>query len=364
MTPKILIIGSTGTLGSKLINFCSSKKIKIDTITCFKNINKLQTQKKIHKIKNQFSLSKTDDINKFKKHIKINKFNIIYFLDHGPYSLNFLDIILKNNSNSIIAIANKEMLIVGGNLILKKIKISKNKFVPLDSEHFSLQKINFSNKNISKIYITASGGPFYFKKNINLNKVSLKLVLNHPKWKMGYNNSIDSSNFINKILEIFELSYIYEIDLSKIDFLISREAYIHSIVEFKDGTTTLNCFNNDMLITLTSPLSNYFSINNQTIKKNYLDISNLKLETFKDRRFKIYKYYSLLKNLNHKIQIKFLLLNKIAQKQYLNGSINYNYIMNFIFNNLKTTDRSFKLNTFQQIIKYVKYIEKKYDKNN
>ena len=164
MTPKILIIGSTGTLGSKLIDFCSSKKIKIDSITCFKNINKLQTQKKIHKIKNLFSLSNSDQIDKFTKHIKINKFNIIYFLDHGPYSLNFLDIILKNNSDSIIAIANKEMLIVGGNLILKKIKISNNKFVPLDSEHFSLQKINFNNNNISKIYITASGGPFYFKK--------------------------------------------------------------------------------------------------------------------------------------------------------------------------------------------------------
>lgn len=361
MIPKILIIGSTGTLGSKLIDFCSSKKIKIDTITCFKNINKLQNQKKIHKIKNQFSLSNSEDINKFKKHIKINKFNIIYFLDHGPYSLNYLDTILKNNSNTIIAIANKEMLIVGGNLILKKILFSGNKFVPLDSEHFSLQKINFNNEMISKIYITASGGPFYFKKNLNLNRVSIKSVLKHPKWKMGFNNSIDSSNFINKILEIYELSYIYEIELDKIDFLISREAYIHSIIEFKDGTTTLNCFNNDMLITLTSPLSNYLPINYLKTKKNYLDISNLKLETFNDRRFKIHKYYSLLKSLNHKYQIKFLLLNKIAQKKYLNGSINYNYIMNFIFSNLKTSDSSFKLNTFPQIIKYVKYIEKKYD---
>ena len=84
--------------------------------------------------------------------------------------------------------------------------------------------------NIKKIYITASGGPFYFNKKINLNKVKFKKVLSHPKWKMGKNNLIDSSNFINKILEIYELSYIYNIDLNKIDFLISKEAYIHSII--------------------------------------------------------------------------------------------------------------------------------------
>ena len=67
---------------------------------------------------------------------------------------------------------------------------------------------NNINKEIDKVYITASGGPFYFKKKLNLNKVSLKQVLKHPKWDMGKNNSIDSSNFINKMLEIIELSII------------------------------------------------------------------------------------------------------------------------------------------------------------
>ena len=76
--------------------------------------------------------------------------------------------------------------------------------------------------DINKVYITASGGPFYFQKKINLNKVSLKQVLNHPKWNMGKNNSIDSSNFIKKLLEIYELSIIFNIDINKIDFLVSK----------------------------------------------------------------------------------------------------------------------------------------------
>ena len=113
---------------------------------------------------------------------------------------------------------------------------------------------NNVNKEIDTVYITASGGPFYFKKNINLNKVSLKQVLKHPKWNMGKNNSIDSSNFINKMLEILELSIIFNIDINKIDFLVSKNAYVHSIVIYKNSTVLINCFDNNMLIPLVSPL--------------------------------------------------------------------------------------------------------------
>ena len=82
---------------------------------------------------------------------------------------------------------------------------------------------NLDKKIVKKVFITASGGPFYFDKSIDLNKVNFKQVISHPKWKMGINNSIDSSNFINKILEIHELSIIYDIDIKKIDFLISQK---------------------------------------------------------------------------------------------------------------------------------------------
>ena len=127
------------------------------------------------------------------------------------------------------------MIIAGGKLLINKINKSGNKLVPLDSEHFSMINSNINNNDIDKVYITASGGPFYFKKNINLNKVNLNKLLNHPKWNMGINNSIDSSNFINKILEIFELSIIFNIDINKIDFLVSKNAYVHSIIIYKDN---------------------------------------------------------------------------------------------------------------------------------
>ena len=90
------------------------------------------------------------------------------------YHLTYLNHFLKFNKNSIIAIANKEMIIAGGLIISKKIKKTNNIFIPLDSEHFSLLNSNINNNNIKKIFITASGGPFYFNKKINLNKVNSK----------------------------------------------------------------------------------------------------------------------------------------------------------------------------------------------
>ena len=87
----------------------------------------------------------------------------------------------------------------------------------------------------------------------------LNKLLNHPKWNMGINNSIDSSNFINKVLEILELSIIFNIDINKIDFLVSKNAYVHSIIIYKNNTVLINCFDNNMLIPMVSPLIKIFN---------------------------------------------------------------------------------------------------------
>ena len=256
---KIIIIGSTGTLGTKLLNYCSKNNIKIDTITGYKNQSKLNYQSKKFNC-NFFLLSDTNQKNNFCKYLSKANFDLVYFLDFGSSSLFYFKYLLKKNYKSTFAVANKELIIAGGIFLMKLIDQYKCSFIPLDSEHFSLIKSNITNHPIKKVYITASGGPFYFKQKINLNNVSLKEVLNHPKWRMGINNSIDSSNFVNKFLEMFELSSIYNIDLNNIDFLISKNAFVHSVVCFKDSTFMLNCFNNNMLISLIYPLNTLFKL--------------------------------------------------------------------------------------------------------
>ena len=362
MSVKIVIVGSTGKLGSKLLNFTNKNFIPIYGITCYKNYKKLNIQKNKYNINKTFVLNNFIDRNKFLKLLE-KKIHILYFLDFGSLSLSYLNHFLNFNKKSIIAIANKEMIIAGGSLLQTKIKKTGNTFIPLDSEHFSLINSNVNNNNIQKIFITASGGPFYFNKKLNLNNVNSKLVLSHPKWKMGNNNLIDSSNFINKILEIFELSYIFDIPLDKIDFLISKEAYIHSIIHYNDNTLSFNCFINDMLITLIKPLSFFYKIKPMSLNQSYLNSDNLKLERPIDKRFTIFNYKNELIKLPHSQQIKLMIINNSAHKLYLSNKLEYNNIINYIMSEISNKSHNIKLNSFKSILKFIKSINDYYKTN-
>ena len=362
MKPKILVIGSTGKLGSKLLRFSSKNYINIDAICCYKNKKKLFFQSQNFYIKNKFILSDLGDSKNLLDYIKSNKIDIIYFLDFGSQSIKYLNYFLKYQSNSIVAIANKELIIAGGNILMKSIKKKNCIFIPLDSEHFSLFNSNLVDSEIKKIFITASGGPFYFNKNLNLKEVSFSNVLSHPKWSMGKNNLIDSSNFINKILEIFELSYIYNIDLEKIDFVVSPEAFIHSIIQSNDGSVTLNCFDNDMIITLIKPLKYFYNFKSKTNSTLFLKHKSYYFEKFSDDRFEIVKYFKKLKNFSHLEVIQFMLLNNVAQKKYLSGNINYLNIVPFILKRIEFGSKKYKLNTLSNIEKTLKILINKYEK--
>lgn len=357
--PNIFIIGSTGKLGKKILSYSNKNNINIFGITCFSNDRLLQSQSLRFNIQHHFSLSGKKDTLKMYKFLSNYKIDIIYFLDTGSESLSHLITFNKTQKNSIIAIANKELLIAAGPLLNKLLKKNNNILIPLDSEHFSLLNSKISNDNISKIQITASGGPFYFKKNIDLNNVKMSQVLSHPKWSMGKNNLIDSSNFVNKILEIFELSHIFNIPLNKIDFLISQPTFIHSVIQYSDSSIQLNCFNNEMLIPLIKPLSFFYKLNSQEFvsKYKFKNNQNYIIEDKLDKRFKIFKYTKLIKSFSHSQQIVFLLKNKYAQKKYLSGSMQYNNIVPYIMNDITSSKYKKELNTFNDVIKYIYFIK-------
>ena len=356
ITPKILIIGSTGILGLKIIKYLNDLNVPIETATCFNNLKLLKKLKVKFNIKRTFCLNqnKSNDYSVLLNHVRENKYDIVYILDTELNSIPLIQSSLKFQKNCVYATANKELVIAGGKILINLIN-KNNIFLPLDSEHFSLIDItNYEIDKIKKVYITASGGPFYFTKK-KLKNVKLKEVIKHPKWKMGKDICINSSNFINKAFEILELSTIFGIPLNKIDILLSKEALVHSVVSFTDGRYTFNIFNNDMLIPLIKPLEKF---NLPTKINNKIDLSlykNFKLAYPKnDIRFPLLKKIKLIKTFNHSQQILFLILNKKAHNLYLSDKLRYNQIVNYIFSNMSNYNYKYNLLNLDDIIKYYK----------
>ena len=360
MKLKILILGATGVLGRKLIKHLYSLNVSVHSAVCFKKIKLLKKLSIDYSIKNIYSLSNIDDKNSLESILSKTKFNIIYCLDSNLTSFPLIINSLKFQYKCIYAIANKDLVIAGGKLFINKVQSSNNLVCPLDSEHFSLIDLySFNKNNIKKIYITASGGPFYFKTR-DINQVTKKEVLSHPKWKMGKDISIDSSNFINKIFEIFELSIIYDFPLEKIDFMISRDALVHSVIEFNDGRYMLNIFKNDMLIPLTKPLENFGYTKKFNTKLNLENYKSFRLRFRNaDKRFKIFNKINSIKKFNHYDQINFLILNKHAHKLYLSEKLKYDNIIDYIFKNLKRVNKNYKFRSLNDIVKYVNNVQNK-----
>ena len=310
---KIIILGSTGSIGRQTIEIIgkNKKNFKIILLSTNKNINILSKQIKKFNVQNVI----VTDINSFKKikkkFKKINVFNNFEKLDKiikskVDYTMSAISgfdglrptikIIKKTKK---IAIANKESIICGWELIKKELKKNKTTFIPVDSEHFSIWSvIRDSHKDeIEKIILTASGGPFLNEKNIK--KVKLINALKHPNWKMGKKISVDSATLMNKIFEVIEAKKMFDLELDKFDILIHPKSYVHAIVKFKNGLIKIIAHDTDMKI----PIYNSIYIDEKkqyyfNLKKINLEILNsLNLQKVNDKKFPVIK---LLKKLNNK----------------------------------------------------------------
>jgi len=260
MTKKIAILGSTGSIGKCLLKIIEKdlKSFNVILLTANKNYRELFNQAKKFKVKNLIisdheSYCKAKAINK-NKNIQIyngfDKFSEI-FKTKVDYSMNSivgldglkpgLDIIKYSKT---VAIANKESIICGWNLIKKKLIKYNVNFIPVDSEHFSIwSSLNSNNHRIEKIYLTASGGPFYKRRFSELDNIKISQALKHPTWKMGKKISIDSATLMNKIFEVIEASKIFNVDLKKINIIIHPTSYVHALIKYSNGL--INCIAHD-----------------------------------------------------------------------------------------------------------------------
>ena len=187
-----------------------------------------------------------------------------------------------------IAIANKEAIICGWDLINGKIKKYKTNFIPVDSEHFSIWyalKNNFD--KIEKIYLTASGGPFNKMSIKKFKNIDIKQALKHPNWKMGKKISIDSATMMNKVFEIIEAKNIFNVSYKKLSILIHPKSYIHAIVKFNNGMTKIIAHDTSMKI----PILNSLNLNSDGLikskKLNLMILNNLDFQHVDKNKFPV-----------------------------------------------------------------------------
>ncbi len=150
--------------------------------------------------------------------------------------------------NKIIALSNKETLVVGGEIVLKELKNSKAKIYPIDSEHAAMQHLltRIPKEEVKDIYITCSGGALRDYPMDKLDEVTPEMALNHPRWKMGAKITIDSATLLNKAYEVIEAHYLFGFDLNQINVLMHKESIIHALVNLCDHSFIAHLGTSDM----------------------------------------------------------------------------------------------------------------------
>jgi 1-deoxy-D-xylulose-5-phosphate reductoisomerase len=224
-----------------------------------------------------------------------------------------------------IAIANKESIICGWSLIKKKLKKYNTKFIPIDSEHFSIFELIKNEKinNIKKIYITASGGPFLNIKKSKLNKFVPKNAIKHPTWKMGKKISVDSSTLINKVYELIEAKKIFNLDYDKFEIIIQPTSYVHAIVEFNNGISKILTHPTSMKIPIYNSLLFNSKISNLSENIDIDKINNLNFQKIDKSKFPVFSLLNKLENLDSLFETVLVASNDVLVELFLKEKIKF-----------------------------------------
>lgn len=254
MVNTLSILGSTGSIGTQALDVARKLNLNICALTAYSNIDILEQQVREFKpsLAVVFSQEKAED---FKTKIADTNTKVLCGMDGLVEAsvISSADMVLNSlvgmvgltptlsalNSGKDVALANKETLVAGGSLVMDAVKKNNVNMYPVDSEHSAifqcLQGMN-DKKELKKLILTASGGPFFGKSANDLKDVTVKEALNHPNWSMGAKITIDSATMMNKGLEIIEASWLFDMPQDKIDVVVHRESIIHSMIQFVDNS--------------------------------------------------------------------------------------------------------------------------------
>jgi 1-deoxy-D-xylulose-5-phosphate reductoisomerase len=341
---KILLLGSTGSIGVNVLNVVKNfpDKFRITALTVNTRIDLLEPQIK------EFSpevvvVTNTAAGEELKKRIN-NKCKVYtgveglcriaaetdydIFVGAMVGSAGLLPTVEAVKRGKRIALANKETLVVAGELITSLAKTYNSEIIPIDSEHSAIFQCIVGEKSseIEKLILTASGGPFLKKNKEELNRVTVKEALNHPNWSMGNKITIDSASLMNKGLEIIEAQWLFGLHPDKIEVLVHPQSIIHSMVQFIDGSIKAQLGLPDMKLPIQYALTYPERMGNGFERTKLAEIGKLTFEKPDMDKFECLKlaYYAMEQGGTAPCTLN--AANEVAVDKFLKGEINFNKI--------------------------------------
>ena len=348
---NIYLLGATGSIGSQVLEIIRNSEFVLKGCSCGKNI------KKMEEIINEFHPKYVSVIEKSDYEYLQNKYPDIEF-GYGEDGLIKTAIYNKEEDGTVInavvgicglkptyeaikasrnvLLANKETLVVGGEIIIKLAKEKNVRIIPVDSEHNAISRLldNHHEKTVEKIIITASGGSFLHKNRTELENVTVKEALNHPNWSMGSKITIDSATMVNKGLEVIEAHYLFDVEYDQIETVIHKQSIIHSMVEFVDGTVTALMYKP----TMKNPIS--YAMFNEEVRSDFPKIDftksfSLDFQKMDYERFPMIKLAYEVGKEKGIMPSVYNAANEVCVELFLKGKIKFLEIENIITETVK-----------------------------
>lgn len=342
---RIAIFGSTGSIGTTTLRIIKENPNLFSAVTLVagKNVERLIEQ--IEEFKPRHVYIKEERNANMIKHMfpKLDVYTgkagmeMISKLEDADISVSALVGIagLQPTWNMLkhcreVALANKEVLVTGGELVMKRAKKYGTKLRTVDSEHSAIMQClrGEENNKIAKVLLTASGGPFFDKEITD--DITPMQALNHPNWKMGPKVTIDSATMMNKGFEVIEAHHLFGVTEEQIEVVVHRQSLVHSMVQFADGTIMANIGPTDMQIPIAYALNYPTRLGNKIEPLDLFKIGSLKFEEPDLDKFKCLKLAYKAIHMGHSAQVVLNAADEVAVQAFLDGAIRFTQIPEMI----------------------------------
>ena len=357
---KIAILGSTGSIGTQTLDIIEKNpdRFTATVLSCGTNVELLGQQIERHDPPLAVVANEDDAVALGKKYPKTEflfgmeglivaaaKTDCDLVLNSLIGMMGLMPTYCAIKAGKDIALANKETLVAGGELIMNAVAEQKVNLLPVDSEHSAIFQALQGNEDqeINRIILTASGGPFRGYSLEQLGKVTLAQALNHPKWKMGSKITIDSATMMNKGLEVIEARWLFDVPAEKIQVVVHPQSIIHSMVEYQDHSIIAQLGVPDMRVPISYALTYPDRIENQIDGADFFEIASLTFEKPDLEVFKCLGFaYEAIK-VGGSYPVVLNAANEVLVQQFLEKKISFLDIQNKIEQVIQKHDPVYRL---------------------